>query len=77
VKNFRDHHVEAALKGVIGAYRPEKTPRARLKRIAIVAALALATALGFWTVLFLSTPKPPRPATRPVPVELLPAPARR
>jgi hypothetical protein len=79
VTDFRDHHIKKALDEAIGAYRPEKTRRSRLKRVAIVALLALVTVAGFWTALYHSTPKPAKPAAerRPVPVQILPAPAKR
>jgi hypothetical protein len=39
--------------------------------------LTLAVVVGFWTVLYLSSPKPREPGERkPVAVELLPAPRR-
>lgn len=76
--DFRAHHIEKALAETVAAYRPEKTLRARLKRIAIVVALTLATVAAFWTVLYLSTPRPPKPAERrPVAVEILPPAAKR
>lgn len=78
MKDFRDQHIEEALKETVGAWRPERTLRARLRRMAVVAALALATAFAIWTVLDKSGPKPSKPAPRkPVAVEILPAPATR
>ena len=77
--DFRDHHIKKALDEAVGAYLPETTRRSRIRRIAIVAALALAAFAAFWTVLYHSTPKPGKPAAdrRPVPVQILPAPAKR
>ena len=74
VKDFRDQAIQNALDKAIGKYRPEKTARARLKRIAVIAALTLATVAGFWTALYISTPKPPPQGAKdkPVSVELLP-----
>jgi hypothetical protein len=79
MKDFRDHVVEKALDKAVGPYRPEQTRRSRFRRIAIVVALTLAVVAAFWTILHLSAPnsgaRPAKP--RPVPVELLPAPARK
>ncbi|HEX4942703.1 MAG TPA: hypothetical protein VFV55_00010 [Usitatibacteraceae bacterium] len=78
MKDFRDHFIEKALDKAVGAYRPDKSPRSRIARIAIIAALAFATFVGFWTILHLSTPRPGPPVERkPITVELLPAPAKR
>ncbi len=71
--DFRDQIVQDALKQTVRPYRPEKTPRARARRIAIVVLLTIATCAGFWTILAVSTPKAPPPARpKAVPVQLLP-----
>jgi heme A synthase len=73
--DFRDQIVKEALDKTIGEWRPEATRRARVRRILVVVALTLAVVVGFWTVLYLSTPKPREPGERkPVAVELLPPP---
>jgi hypothetical protein len=71
--DFRHQIVKEALDKTVGPWRPETTPRARVRRILVVVALALAVVVGFWTVLYLSTPKPRTGGERkPVAVELLP-----
>ncbi len=74
--DFCDHHIQKALDEAIRPYRPEKDARSRLKRIAIVVALALLTCAAFWTVLYFSSPKHAAKEPRPVPIQVLPAPAR-
>ena len=72
--DFRDQAIKDALDKTVRAYRPEKTRRKRLARIALVAALTVAAVAAFWIVLHFSTPKPaPKGAKgKPVAVELLP-----
>lgn len=79
VTDFRDHHIKKALDEVVRPYRPETTPRARLRRIAAIAAIALAVFAGFWTVIYFSSPKhAAKPATgKSIPIQLLPPPAKR
>ncbi len=73
--DFRQQIVKEALDKTIGPWRPEPTARGRVRRVLAVVALALAVVVGFWTVLYLSTPKPKAPPERrPVAVDLLPAP---
>ncbi len=75
--DFRGQIVKEALDKTIGQWRPESTRRARVRRVLVVVALALAIVVGFWTVLHLSSPKPRPPAERkPIAVDLLPAPPR-
>lgn len=73
--DFRDHVVKKALDETIGAYRPETTARARNRRIAALVVLALLVAIGFWTLLHYSSPRPGPAAARgkPISVDLLPA----
>ena len=76
--DFRDHHIKKALDEVVAPYRPEATPRARFRRIAAIAALALAVFAGFWAALYFSSPKhAAKPAAgKSIPVQLLPPPAK-
>jgi hypothetical protein len=76
VVDFRDHAVRKAVEDAVGPYRPEKKLRSRLVRIAMVAALTLATCLGFWAMLHYSSTKHAKPAAKPIAIELLPAPAK-
>jgi hypothetical protein len=71
----RDQIVKEALDRTVGAYRPEKTLRSRLRRVAIVAALALAAFLGFAAILHHSVlqPAPASTERKPVSVRILPA----
>jgi len=75
VTDFRDHIVKKALDEAIGAYRPETTSRARNKRIAVIVALALLVAIGFWVLLHYSSPRttPAAAKGKPISVDLLPA----
>lgn len=77
--DFRDHVVKKALDETISAYRPEKTLRSRLRRIATIAALAIAATAAFAFIIDLSAPRPkPAAANRkPISVDLLPAPRDR
>ena len=77
--DFRDHFVQKALDKAVGRYRPEKTLRSRIARMAVIAAVAVVVFAGFWAALHHSTPKPaPRAAERkPIAIELLPAPGKR
>ena len=79
VTDFRDHHIRKALDEVVGPYRPEATPRARLRRIAAIAAIALLVFGGFWAALYFSSPKhAAKPAAgKSIPIQLLPPPAKR
>jgi hypothetical protein len=71
--DFRDQIVKEALDKTVGKWQPEVTPRARVRRILVVVALTLAVVVGFWTILYLSSPKPRASEDRrPVAVELLP-----
>jgi hypothetical protein len=74
--DFRDHAIKKAVDDAVGPYRPEKRLRPRIARIAIVAALTLATCVGFWAMLHYSSTKHAKPAAKPIAVELLPAPAK-
>ena len=56
--DFRDHFVQKALDKAVGRYRPEKTVRSRIARMAVIAAVALCAFAGFWAALHHSTPKP-------------------
>ena len=75
MKDFRDHILEKELDKAVGAYRPETSARARNRRIAVTVVLTLLVAVGFWTLLHFSSPKPAPAATkgRPITVDLLPA----
>jgi len=75
--DFRDHHIKKALDETVSAYRPERGPRSRARRIAAVVALTAAVCVAFWSMLHYSAPRPARPpaAGQPIPVQLLPAPA--
>lgn len=77
-RDFREQAVQEALDRVVGDYRPEKRLGKRLVRVAVVAAATLVTVLAYWAVLHHSTPRPaPKAAERkPIPVQLLPPPAR-
>jgi hypothetical protein len=72
--DFRDQFVKTALDETVRPYRPEKTLLARLRRIGVIAALALATCVGLVVVLNRSTPRPPPPPSsgKPIAVQLLP-----
>lgn len=78
VTDFRDQHIKRALDEVVSPYRPEATPRARMRRIAAIAAIALLVFAGFWAALYFSSPKhAARPATgKAIPIQLLPPPAK-
>jgi hypothetical protein len=78
VADFRDHHVKEALDRTVGPYRPEKTARARLKRIAAIATLTLVAVLAFVGIIQVSTPRPatPAPAPKPGKIDVLLVPAR-
>jgi hypothetical protein len=77
VTDFRDHRIQKALDEAVGPWRPEKDAHARRKRIAAAVALALAACAVFWTVLYFSSPRHAAPAPKAVPVQVLPAPAKR
>lgn len=73
--DFRDHVVKKALDDTIGPWRPDGTPRSRLKRIAAIVALAIAAAALFAFIIDLSAPRP-KPAAadrKPVAVDIVPA----
>jgi hypothetical protein len=73
MKDFRDQIVKDALDELIAPYRPEKDPRTRLRRIVVVALLALAAVLGFVGIVHYSAPRgAPATERKPIPVELLP-----
>ena len=77
MKDFRDQIVKDALDEVIAPYTPEKDPRARRRRIALVAVLALVVVLGFVGIVHISAPRgAPAAQRKPIAVELLP-PAKR
>ncbi len=77
--DFRDHVVKKALDDTIGPYRPEKTRRSRLRRIAAIAVLAIAVSAAFIFIVDQSAPRPkPAAASRkPVAVDIVPAPRER
>lgn len=73
--DFRDHVVKKALDDTIGPWRPDRTPRSRLRRIATIVALAIAATAAFAFIIDLSAPRP-RPAAahrKPVAVDIVPA----
>jgi hypothetical protein len=77
--DFRDQPIKEALDKTIGPYRPEKTLRSRLRRMAAIAALTLVAVLGFVGIIHYSAPRPgaPAPAAKPRPIEVQLVPARR
>jgi len=77
--DFRDQHIKEALDKAIGPFRPEKTLRARLTRIAAIAALTMVAVLGFLGIIHYSTPRPAAnsPAAKPRPIEIQLVPAKR
>lgn len=77
--DFRDHAIRKALDEAVGPYRPEPTRRSRFKRVAAIAALALAVSMAFIGIVNRSTPKRATPAAdrKPVSVEILPTRADR
>lgn len=80
MEDFRDHHIKKALDETIGAWRPEGDSRSRLKRIGAVVALTAVAVAAFWTILYFSSPRHPArapAAAKPIPIQLLPAPAKR
>ena len=76
--DFRDQPVKEALDKAIGPFRPERTLRARVVRIAVVVALTVATVLTFLGVIQYSSPRPgpAAPAAKPKPIEILLVPAK-
>ncbi len=74
--DFRDHPIQKALDEAIPPFRPDKDARARRKRVAAIVALALLASAVFWTVLYFSSPKHAAKEHRPIPVQVLPAPAK-
>jgi hypothetical protein len=75
--DFRDQVVKEALDRTIGPWRPEKSRRARIRRVLVVVALTLVSVLGFWAVLHVSSPKGKKPPqSRPIAVELVAPPGR-
>jgi hypothetical protein len=77
--DFRDQFIKEALDKAVGRYRPEKTVRSRLARMAMIAVATIAAVLGLagmfhYAMKELATPAA---APRPITVELLPAPAKR
>jgi len=76
-KDFRDHAIEKALDEAVPAFRPERTRRARLKRIAAVAVVTALALAAFWALLHYSSPRTgARKPAKPIPIELVPAPPR-
>lgn len=76
--DFRDQPVKEALDKAIGPFRPERTLRSRVVRIAIVVALTVVTVLAFLGIIQYSSPRPgpAAPAAKPRPVEILLVPAK-
>lgn len=76
--DFRDQPVKEALDKAIGPFRPERTLRARVVRIAVVVALTVATVLAFLGIIQYSSPRPgpAAPAAKPKPIEILLVPAK-
>jgi len=78
--DFRDQHIKEALDKAVGAWHPEADARSRRRRIAIVVALTVVVGVAFWTMLYYSSPKhaaKPAPATKPVPIQLVPVAPKR
>jgi hypothetical protein len=76
VADFRDEHIKRALDVAVAPYQPDPTRKARLRRIGVTAALALAVLVAYFLVLHFSTPRPGPshpPERKPIAVELLPA----
>ncbi|MBL0141018.1 MAG: hypothetical protein IPP91_02870 [Betaproteobacteria bacterium] len=77
--DLRDQIIKEALDKTVGPYQPEKKLRPRLARVATIAVLAVAAALG--VVIILNRPAsklhPSGNDRNPVTVNLLPAPEKR
>lgn len=78
--DFRDQIVQDELKRIVGPYRPEKSLRQRLARMAVILVLAFAAVAGLMAILEHSTPRPAAPPAkakpRPVEIQLVPAPEK-
>ncbi len=77
--DFRDQFIKEALDKAVGPYRPEKTLRSRLARMAMIAVVTIAAVCGLaWMFHYaMKELAPPATAPRPITVELLPSPAKR
>jgi hypothetical protein len=71
--DFRDQFIKEALDKAVGPYRPEKTLRSRLARMAMIAVVTIAAVFGLaWMFHYaMKELAPPAPKPKPISVELL------
>ena len=84
----REHFIEEELGKVVGDFKPMEPPLARVRRWALIAAVALVTVVALWALLAdqsnpgARTPRfppgkaPPPPPAKPIPVQILPGPGK-
>lgn len=77
--DFRDQAIKDALDKAVPRYRPERTIRSRLARIAMIAVVTVAAVFGLaWMFHYaMKELAPPAPKPKPISVELLPPPGKR
>lgn len=71
--DFRDQFIKEALDKAVGHYRPEKTIRSRMARVAMIAVVTIAAVFGLaWMFHYaMKELAPPAPKVKPISVELL------
>ncbi len=84
----REHYLEEELGKVVGKFKPKEAPLARVRRWLAIAAVALVTVVALWALLadqsnpgarmprFPPAKAPPPPPEKPVPIRILPSPAK-
>jgi hypothetical protein len=77
--DFRDQPVKEALDKAIGPYRPERTVRSRVIRIAAIAALTVVVVLAFLGIIQYSSPRPGQkpPTAKPAAIDIILVPPKR